>query len=89
MEYHIVRRGGHPYYESFLNNTNIRSWPRDEDFGSFQNAHKFENPNEAHAFVRKHKDDFQGSVIRTDGKELYEIEDDPRNTGRYMRISGR
>jgi hypothetical protein len=76
MEYFIVRRGGHPYYESFLTSSNIAHWPDDEHFLSFRNAHKFEDPGSAHAFVRKYKDDFQGSVIKTDGQDLYELVND-------------
>ena len=75
-EYYVVRRGGHHYYESFLTSSNIAHWPDDEHFGSLRNAHKFEHPAHAHEFVRKHKDDFQGSVIQHDGKELYELVED-------------
>ena len=86
MEYYIVRRGGHHYYESFLKSppTDIRgdgilggkTWTSDEDFGSLRNAHQFDHPALAHECVRKHKDDFQGSVIQHDGKELYELVED-------------
>jgi hypothetical protein len=85
MEYYIVRRGGHPYHASFLKSPNIKGWPDDKDFGSFRNAHHFENPNDAHKFVREHDGDFQGSVIRTDGTDLYEIEDDSRIMPRSKR----
>ena len=78
MLYYVVRRGGHHAHDSFLNNVNITNWPEDHDFGSIKNAYRFENPNDAHKFVRKHKHDFQGSVIRTDGEDLYELEEDPR-----------
>ena len=73
MEYFIVRRGGHPYYESFATSSNIAHFPDDEDFGSFKRAHKFGNLSDARSFIRKHEGDFQGSVIRTDGEDLYEL----------------
>ena len=81
MEYFIVRRGGHHYYESFLNTTTINAYsgPTDKDFGSFRNAYKFKTAPPAHAHVRGFAEDFQGSVIRTDGRDLYELEEDPRN----------
>ena len=72
MEYFIVRRGGHHYYESFLKNISFVSWPEESDFGSFKNAHKFFSLSDARAFIKKHEGDFQGSVIRTDGGELYD-----------------
>ena len=80
MEYYIVRRGGHPYYESFLNTTTInQAGPTDKDFGSFKNAYKFMTAHPAHVHVRVFKDDFQGSVILTDDtNDLYELVVDPR-----------
>ena len=81
--FYVVRRGGHPYYESFLNNPEIgRSWATDKDFSSINNAYKFTNSNEAHQIVRENEGEFQGSVIRTDGNDLYELENDPRDMPR-------
>ena len=77
-EYYIVRRGGRHSYESFLNNPDVDIWATDKDFGSQRNAYRFNNPNEAHQIVRENEGDFQGSVIRTDGKDLYELVYDKR-----------
>ena len=66
MEYYVIERGGVEWYKRFLNNPEVgrKMWPEDSDFGSFNNAYRFENVNEAHQIVRENEGEFQGRVLK-------------------------